>query len=592
MNGQAAPASLPDAASASVARPSPTRPWIAILGEGGLALLLAALSLGFLLRSLVFTGFTHVSADDLDGALQLALLEHWRNVFTGAGSAPWNTPNFFHPVPDTLGYNDGYLLLGIVFTAFRGLGLDALLAQEFTQVAFRITGFLGLWVLVRRCFGGSIPAAAFAAMLFTVAHPNALSLLHSQLTLAGLTPWVFVLVSVVLEALGSGRAWPAFLGMAGLALLMGIWILSGFYTVWFTLVLMLFGALVILLAWRPVAMPYMRALLRPRLLGATAAGAAVSLPFILAFLKVYAPKLRETGGHADSVVLDFIPRFPQDLVNLGSSNVIWSVPLDYLYGLLSGGHSLLAHARLEPASGTFAPVMLVCLVIAAIRFRRWAAGLSAGARAVLGAGLAGTFFFYFVDIQIGGWSPWLILARIIPGASGLRVIPRFNLVLLVPAVTGLALWLQHDIARHSRFLAALVGAALLVEQTSSVDLRHMERGSVEAFLAAVGKPPAGCAAFYTVNRPETSLFWPGVVHDEAAAEWMAGDIPAMLVAAAVDLPTLNGHASFLPQGWFLKKPSSDDYLERIHAYAKERGVGPLCALDLTTKDWSLDPATP
>lgn len=83
-----------------------------------LALLLAALSLGFLLRSLVFTGFTHVSADDLDGALQLALLEHWRNVFTGAGSAPWNTPNFFHPVPDTLGYNDGYLLLGIVFTAF------------------------------------------------------------------------------------------------------------------------------------------------------------------------------------------------------------------------------------------------------------------------------------------------------------------------------------------------------------------------------------------------------------------------------------------------------------------------------------------
>ena len=73
---------------------------------------------------------------------------------------------------------------------------------------------------------------------------------------------------------------------------------------------------------------------------------------------------------------------------------------------------------------------------------------------------------------------------------------------------------------------------------------------------------------------------------------MAADIPAMLVAAAVHLPTLNGHASFLPKGWFLKNPSSDDYLERVHAFAREHAVGPLCALDLTTRDWTLDPATP
>lgn len=558
------------------------------MGEGALALLLAALSLVFLLRSLVFTGFTHVSADDLDGALQLALLEHWRNVLTGAGSAPWNTPNFFHPVHDTLGYNDGYLLFGIVFTAFRGFGLDALLSQELTHVAFRLVGFLGVWVLVRRCFSGSVAAAAFAAVLFAIAHPVMLSLFHSQLALAGLAPWALILAALFLEALEDGRAGAAGARLAGLALLFGAWVLTGFYTAWFTAVLVLFGALVVLVFRWPVAQPFLRALRVPRMPAAVVAGILAAAPFVGAFLLVYASKLKETGGHSDSVVLEYLPRFPQDLVNVGSHNLVWSQPLDPLYRLLSGGTQLLT----GPISGMFPPLTSIALVIAAVRFRRWTAGMSPAVRAVLAAGLAGTFFFYLVDFQIGGWSPWLVLEKVLPGAAGLRVIPRFNLVLLLPVSVVLALWLQADIAARSRLLAFLVGAAILFEQTSIADLRRMQRGSVEAFLAEAGTPPAGCAAFYAVNRPESSLFWPGRVHDEAAAEWMGADIPAMLVAAAVHLPTLNGHASFLPKGWFLKNPSAPDYLERVHAFARERGVGPLCVLDLTTTDWTIDPATP
>lgn len=575
-------------------QPAPVTPRhpFGLIAEGALALALAGLSVAFLMRSLVFSGFTHVSADDLDGALQLALLEHWHNVLTGEGAADWNTPNFFHPVMDTLGYNDGYLLLGIVFTGFRELGLDRLLAQEATQIFFRIAGFLGIWVLVRRCFAGSIAAAAFAAILFTLAYPTALSLLHSQLTLVGLAPWAFLLAGIFLEALRTERAGAAFASMAGLSVLLGSWILSGFYTAWFTAVLMLFGGLLILIAWRPVAMPYLRAVARPRMSLVTVAGAAISLPFIAAFLKVYASKLKETGGHDDSVVLEYIPYFPQDLVNLGTNNLIWSRQLDPVYGLLSGGGSMLTNVRLEPASSMFPPIMLICLVVAALRFRRWTGDCTPTARAVLGAGLAATFFFYFVDFQVAGWSPWLIVAKIIPGATGLRVIPRFNLVLLIPAAIVLSVWLQRDLGRRSRFLAALLAAAILVEQTSSVDLRHMQRGTVEAFLAEVGSPPPDCAAFYAVNRQEESLFWPGITHDEATAEWMAADIPAMLVAVTVHLPTLNGHASFLPQGWFLKKPSSPDYLERVRAYAREHNLQQLCTLDLTTRRWAMDTVTP
>lgn len=557
-------------------------------GEGVLALLLGIAALVFLTRSLVFTGFSNVSADDLDGALQLALLEHWRNVLTGAGSAPWNQPNFFHPVPDTLGYNDGYLLYGIVFTGLRSLGLDGLLAQELTHLLFRLVGFLGIWVLVRRLCGGSVLAAAFAAVLFTIAHPEVLSLYHSQLALAGLAPWALILAALFFEALKAGRASAAFASLAGLAVLFGVWILSGFYTAWFTAVLMLFGTLVILIFHWPAARPFLQALRSPRMLAAIAAGAVVAVPFVVVFLLVYASKLQETGGHPDSVVLEYMPRFPQDLINLGSHNLLWSPLLAPLYRLLSGGMPLLT----GPLSGMFPPFTIAALVVAAIRFGRWTAALPPVTRAVLAAGLAGTFFFYLVDFQLGGWSPWLVLARILPGAEGLRVIPRFNLVLLMPVCVTLALWLQWDVAARNRLLACLVGAVLLAEQTSTGDLRRMERGTVEAFLAEVGTPPAACAAFYAVNLPGTSLFSPGLEHEQPTAEWMAADIPAMLVAAAVHVPTVNGHASFLPEGWFLKKPSSEDYVERVHAYAREHGIEALCSLDLTTRRWALDPVRP
>lgn len=558
-----------------------------MLAEATLALLLAAASLVFLMRSLVFTGFDSVSADDLDGALQLALLEHWHNVLTGAGSAPWNQPNFFHPVPDTLGYNDGYLLFGLVFTALRSLGLDSLLAQELTPVFFRLAGFLGIWVLVRRFFGGSVLAAAFASMLFTIGHPVSLSLFHSQLALAGLTPWALVLAGIFLEALKEGRAGAAFAGLASLALLFGSWILSGFYTAWFTAMLMLFGGLVVLLWRRSLAVPYLTALRAPGMAAAVLVGAALSLPFLVAFFDVYASKLRETGGHPAAVVLEYLPHFPQDLLNIGADNLVWSATLEPLYRLLSG-----TQLSTGPISGMFPPLTSAALVIAAIRGRRWTSDCSPQMRAVLAAAIAGTFFFYLVDFQVGGWSPWLMLDEVLPGASGLRVIPRFNVVLLALAAIVLALWLQWDVARRTKLLAALVGLALLAEQTSIADLRRMQRGTVEAFLAEAGMPPASCAAFYAVNPPEISLFWPGVRHDRPVIEWMAADIPAMLVASAVHLPTVNGHASFLPEGWFLKKPSSDDYLARIQAYARERGVGSLCSLDLTARRWALDAANP
>ena len=48
-------------------------------------------------------------------------------------AAAWDRTAYFHPVPATLGYNDGYLAFGLLLAGFRALGADPFLAGELTN---------------------------------------------------------------------------------------------------------------------------------------------------------------------------------------------------------------------------------------------------------------------------------------------------------------------------------------------------------------------------------------------------------------------------------------------------------------------------
>ena len=61
-------------------------------------------------RGWLSTGFDRVFGDDEDGYLALALIEHWRHVFSGA--VHWTDPIIFYPVRGTLGYTDAFFLFG------------------------------------------------------------------------------------------------------------------------------------------------------------------------------------------------------------------------------------------------------------------------------------------------------------------------------------------------------------------------------------------------------------------------------------------------------------------------------------------------
>ena len=97
------------------------------------------LTFGVIFYTQISTGFDFVIGSRFDGIIETSILHHWYNVF--AGHAKWNQVAYFYPYIDTLGYNDGYFIFGLIFAIYKLLGLDIFLASEFVNITIKFIGF-------------------------------------------------------------------------------------------------------------------------------------------------------------------------------------------------------------------------------------------------------------------------------------------------------------------------------------------------------------------------------------------------------------------------------------------------------------------
>jgi hypothetical protein len=295
---------------------------VLLRGASGLA---CALCVGAFFRNQIANGFTLLLGDRHDAVIALSILEHWRNVL--AGAAEWSRTGYFHPVPDTLGYNDGYFLFGLVYAAIRAAGADPFLGGELTNVALRAVGFLAMHGACRRVLGLPFGWSLLGAALFTLSNNLFIRASHAQLFSIGFLPALALLLHEAGSALFARRR-AALLGWgAGFVLLFAALLMTGFYMAWY----FLFLAGATFLAWLAIAGdPPRRALVaalraQPAPLGALAALAVVAnLPFLL----LYLPKAAETGMHPWEMALQHAPT-PLDVLHVGEANVLfgWLVAL-------------------------------------------------------------------------------------------------------------------------------------------------------------------------------------------------------------------------------------------------------------------------
>lgn len=543
----------------------------------GLALAgwLAAMLLVF--RAPIASGLDLGFGDRMDAMIEMTILEHWRAVLMGL--ATWNQPLYFHPHPDTLGYNDGYLLSGLIYSAWR-LGFEPFLADTLTAFTFRTLGYAATLWLVRGVLRWGWGSAVLIAVLASISNNLFGQMGHAQINTVALLPLVagLAIQTVRAEIAGSARApWLA----AVTAALIGLWLVSAFYFAWFTLY---FGAvlaacwLALSGQWRPAALA---ALLRAhgRTLAAFVAALAVA---VIPFLIVYVAKRLESGGHG--FMVSYLVQ-PTDLVNVGEGNMLWgwlAQGLRAAVHAIAGPESKLARALIGGEHESGFPLLLFIAVCAGA----WRLIARRGDRGIERAFALAVVISWALTLRIWQVSPWILVHFLVPGASGLRVVLRYQLFLVLPVLllAGLAWRARLAALWEGRpALAALVIALLLVEQVNLAQPARLSRREQHAALDAIPAPPAGCTAFAVVStRPGAPLY-----RTAKLDALYPHNVDAMFLAQKWRVPTINGFSTFNPPDWNFAAPLAADYDARVRAYAHRHRLTGLCLLDMRApQPWS------
>jgi len=510
------------------------------------------------------SGFAVLSGDERDGVIETALTAHWEQVFIG--KEPWNQPKYFFPYKDTLGYNDGYLLNGILFYIMRLTGLPLFLAREAGFVLERAIGFLGLWWLTRSVMGMRPIAALFGAALFTISNSLVIQAGHAQLLDLVLAPWL--LGALIRAASQDPRKLVAYCWAGAAAAVYGLWLMRGFYMAWFAFYfgLIMSGVMAAFLivdgkteqVWRHVSSWSSHKIF---LLLTTIVMFAVSaIPFLI----VYLPKLHESGGHMYTDVVQYLGPWYEG-VDTGAGNLFYG---SFISRLGLDGEISETTCGTTPGVWLLAVVGMLCL--------------GGSYRLIAVAAFCTVILAGSSSIHIGTHSLWHVVFRWIPGAHGLRTVSRMWLFLIFPLVilSSAALDRVHK-GRRGYAIKALALFAIL-EQVNTSRTQFLERAPLEALLSDSGSPTAFCQAFFVLDQSPPV---PDRLYD-----YYHGHTQAMLLAEMTGLPTISGFSTFNPPDWDFRAPYGPAYLVKVAAYGvRHQLIGRLCGFNLQSHKWLTHP---
>lgn len=529
---------------------------------------LMALVIGWLYRQQILNGFTILAGDRYDGVISTTILEHWYKVFTGR--AHWTEVGYFFPYTRVIAQTDAFFLLGILYTPFRLLGFDQFISAELVNMVVKGIGFAGTYVMCRRIFSLPFHWALLAATLFTLSNGMTAHSSRSQLATVAFAPIMVLLLWNAGKALVADQA-PLFRKYGMLAgLLLGAWCLTCFYMAWF----FCFFTLVMLLvaAWRggrPGIALATRLVLRHR--ASFALVLAVTLLAMLPFLYAYVPKARETGTREFAEALQYAVSLP-DIFQVGNENLF--------LGKLYNAALLAVYPGYLPAheyynTGIAIVLFLVFLAGTVHLYRRRREQQNFFLICIALAAV----ITWLCTIKIHQHSLWYVPFRLVPGARALRVVAAYHILLALPVIV---VALRYLAGRHLKWPALLaIGAILILEELNAPALGLSRRDEL-ARIALPAAPPQACRVFYTSA-------WDGQAALAGPAEIYAHNVSAMMIAQELDLPTVNGVASFQPRDWDFAKPQQADYDARVASYASKHGISGLCKLDLNDKHWTMIP---
>lgn len=522
--------------------------------------------------------FTVLFGNPDDAVITTSLIEHWHRVF--AGLDRWNQVPYFAPHADTLGYGEGFFLLGMIAAPLRAAGIDPFVAAELGTLVMRGVGGICFAVLAQRVFLLSLPVSLLGAFLVTAAGNALVQADHAQLATTLLLPPFALLIANAVRAVSERTIWRAAGWACAAAVLLDAWLLTAFYTAWFAILFLLVMAAVWfarrLLVHGPRLQPG-AASLRPFLLPTALvaiAGVSGAIPFLVAYL----PRAAETGMHDFAKVRPNLPSLPGLLNDHLGFGLIGRLP--------SGIATAIAHANTDPAG--YAPLLLLLSLAGfglSVAGNRHADRRAAPVALWLSLGIATAACLLLVTTV----PAWHLVYRLVPGAKVVRAPARFLLLLSLPLVLLAMLTLDRLYQRFGRGslpILLVLALALVAEEQASPPV-GMPRAPGDRLIADLPAAPGTCRSFFVTGHD------PNGWHTIDDAPNYRHNADAMFVAVMTGLPTINGYSTFNPPDWDFADVESPNYLDRIGKYADAHHLSPsLCQLDLSTLRWTAHPMLP
>ena len=539
-------------------------------GTAVLVMLVGVLSVAFVFRYQILSRFTLLSGNRYDQVIEISILEHWFNVFRGIDG--WSRMAYFYPFKGTLAYNDGYFLYGVFYSVFRTARLDPYLGAECVSIVMRFIEFFGSYLATRRLFDFRPGWAILSAVLFTLSNNLFIQAHHAQLLGVGFAPVMAVLLDGMFAALLSGRRVRLVLWGAAAGCLYGAWLMTTYYMAWFFLLFSIFlCAAYMILAGRAGLQPIWEAVRRHELPLATILLAVflASIPFLI----LYLPKAHQTGMHPYRAAQVNTLSMP-DLLDVGGGNLLYG----RIVALVNHAIRPSYPAWSERMTG-FPPVLLFLFACGIVLLLATPRALLPRYATLLRAIGVATLVTWALVFNIDGHSLWWFVYELVPGAKAARVVSRYQIFLAAPVIAIAVSYLSASARKIVAPVLFLVCALLVAEEINAETLVSLDRPHELARLNAVPPPPAGCKAFFISRaRPESLLDadWDGFYNH---------NVDAMIIAATIHLPTVNGASTFQPPKWNLINPDKPDYLDRVRRYALANHVTDLCSLDLKTMQW-------
>ncbi len=518
------------------------------------------------------SGFARLPGDLGDARLLNIIAEHWYLVARGESS--WRNLEMFFPQPGMLGYTDALILFAPPYVALRFAGVPMAYAYFGTLVTMLGIGYASTLWLLRRVVGVSVSVAMVGALMFTFSNINVIKFGHSQLYAAAFMPIVIGLLWRIVAGLAAPR--PFFRDGVVLAILLPLLLYTSFYIGWYALMFAVTWAFLLVAMKLWLAPLSLRAFLF-RLSAQRGWMLLLALLFIVAlvpFLVTYLPALRDAGARSWDEVRLSLPA-AVDLLNVGVGNFAWGW---LVHAMVPAGRPLAHELWLGMPLLlllSFA-VALPALARQAARTRTDDIAQSDRDQAIVALGGA-VVVSWLLMVQIGSFSLWEIVYRLVPGGAALRAVFRYQVVLHLAVIVVVAVGLDRALRRRRwRVGTAILLTCLMVEQLTTYRV-SFDAAEAGRRLAALSEPPPGCR-FFLVERGRAIAGRPA----------FHAQVEAVVIAQRTGIPTLNGYSTRRPDGWTtsMEDVMAPGYAEAALAWmAKNNLRDGLCLVDLEAATW-------